>query len=130
LATYFNVSLSSTVVCNVAKIQKPVAVQFALRGKPKHWEAFTKSFVFAHGIGAVMRYISVAGSSTGIEKTLYNWYLKGKYHSDGSPYIKDGMFLPNGYHLSLLAYFCEKFNSLEDQVCLFHRYSHAEQRSY
>ena len=80
--------------------------------------------VFAHGIGAVMRYISVAGSSTGIEKTLYNWYLK-EYHADGSPYIEDGMFLANGYHLSLLAYFCDKFISLEDQVCLFHRLSHA-----
>ena len=75
--------------------------------------------MYAHGIGAVMRYISVAGSSTGIEKTLYNWYLKDKHHSDGSPYIEDGMFLPNGYHLSLLAYFCDKFESLEVQVRSF-----------
>jgi hypothetical protein len=87
-----------------------------------HWETQALGSIyhvlclFAHRIGVVMRYISVAGSSTGIEKTLYNWYLKNKFYKDGSPYIKDGIFLPNGYHLSLLTYFCDKFKSLEDQV--------------
>ena len=69
---------------------------------------------YAFEIGAKMNYISMAGTSSGIESTLGNWYLKNKCHPDGTPYFVN--YMPNGYHLSLLSYYCDKFRTIEEQV--------------
>lgn len=69
---------------------------------------------FAHAIGATMNYISMAGTSSGIESKLGDPFLKGKHHPDGTPYFVN--YLPSGYHLSLLAYHCPFMGTIKEQV--------------
>ena len=66
----------------------------------------------AHAISAEMAYVSMAGRSTGIKEQLANPYLKDKYHDDQK-------YLPDGYHLSLLGYYCDKMGTIEQQVRAF-----------
>ena len=68
----------------------------------------------AHAIGATMAYISMAGRSTGILEKVAP-YLRNKHH-DESPYFAITKFLPDGYHLSLLGYYCDKMGTVEQQV--------------
>ncbi len=69
---------------------------------------------YAFEIGATMNYISMAGMSSSIKSALGDEYLMDKRHLDGTPYF--GKYMPNGYHLSLLSYYCDKFRTIEDQV--------------
>ena len=79
-------------------------------------EVYEVMCIHAYEIGAKMTFISVAGTSTGIESALGKYYLENKFHPDGSPYFEDSQYLPNGYHLSLLGYYCDKMGEVEDQV--------------
>ncbi len=71
--------------------------------------------VFAHAVGAKIGFISVAGSTTEIGKKLGR-FLEGATHDDGTPFIAEGVYLPNGHHLSLCAYYCDLFRTVEKQV--------------
>jgi hypothetical protein len=77
--------------------------------------------VYANRIGAKIGFISVAGSSTEIGEKL-GFFLKGATHRDGTPYITEGVYLPNGNHLSLFAYYCDGFQTVENQVRIHFSY--------
>lgn len=61
-----------------------------------------------------MNFISVAGTTSKVDSELGDCYLKDKRHPDGTPYFVN--YLPKGYHLSLLSYYCDKFRTIEEQV--------------
>jgi hypothetical protein len=69
---------------------------------------------YAFAIGAKMSFISIAGTTSGIESTLGKLYLENKRHPDDTPYFVK--YLPSGYHLSLLAYYCPFMGTVEEQV--------------
>jgi hypothetical protein len=72
--------------------------------------------VYAHAVGAKIGFISLAGSTTGIGQKLGTNFFEKMTHGDGTPYISEGMYVPNGYHISLGAYYCNKFPTVEMQV--------------
>ena len=69
---------------------------------------------YAFAIGAKMSFISIAGTSSGIESTLGKWYLENKRHPNGTPYFTT--YMPSGFHLSLLSYYCNLMGTIEEQV--------------
>jgi hypothetical protein len=72
--------------------------------------------VYAHAVGAKIGFISLAGSTTGIGHKLGTNFFEKMTHVDGTPYISEGMYVPNGYHISLGGYYCNKFPTVEMQV--------------
>lgn len=69
---------------------------------------------YAFEMKAVMNFISLAGTTSKVDSELGDCYLKDKRHPDGTPYFVN--YLPKGYHLSLLSYYCDKFRTIEEQV--------------
>jgi hypothetical protein len=72
--------------------------------------------VYAHAVGAKMGFISLAGTSSGIGHKLGKNFFEKMTHGDGTPYISEGMYVPNGYHISLGGYYCNRFPTVEMQV--------------